>query len=137
MVQPIPQPHGGSLTPFQPGQSGNPKGRQKGYKHISTWIEELLNDEKFEANILDSKLGLVEYKGAPVKAIVSVAIQKALNDPKTGQKWADWLAKYGYGSKLQLSSDPDNPINPPVAPTLVDAFIKGLKSDTDKQAKSD
>ncbi len=27
MADPIPQPHGGALTPWKPGQSGNPAGR--------------------------------------------------------------------------------------------------------------
>lgn len=106
-VVPIPQPHGGALTPFQPGQSGNPAGKPKGAKHISTWIQELLNDEEFEARILDSKIGIKEYKGAPLKAIIEVAIVKSINGDN---KWAEWLAKHGYGDRLQLSNDPDNPL---------------------------
>lgn len=89
-------------TQFKPGKSGNPNGVPKGTKHISTWIQELLNDEKFEARILDSSLRLIDYKGAPIKAIIGVAMQKALAGD---QRWADWLAKYGYGTKVELGGE--------------------------------
>ncbi len=82
-------------------------GPPKGSKHISTWIQQMLNDEDFEANILDSKLGVVEYKGAPLKAIIGVAVQKAIHDPASGAKWAEWLAKYGWGSKVDVTSGGD------------------------------
>jgi hypothetical protein len=39
---------------------------KKGKKHINTYIQELMEDESFEANILDAKVGVLEYKGAPV-----------------------------------------------------------------------
>lgn len=95
-------------TRWKPGQSGNPKGKPKGSKHLSTWIQELLSDEKFEFIILDTKdkeAGKkISYQGAPVKAIVGVAIHKAI---KGDQRWAEWLAKHGYGLKVKLdSTDP-------------------------------
>lgn len=94
-------------TKWKPGQSGNPKGPKPGYKHISTWIQEMLNDESFEALILDSKQGAIEFKGAPLKAIIMVAMRKAVTDPKTGTQWAEWLAKHGYGNKLIIeTADP-------------------------------
>lgn len=94
-------------TQWKPGQSGNPKGKPKGTKHISTWIQEMLNDEDFETNILDAKKGMIEYKGAPLKAIIGVAMQRAIQDPKGGQQWAEWLAKHGYGNRTVLEvSDP-------------------------------
>jgi hypothetical protein len=89
----IPQPHGGALKPFQPGQSGNPAGKPKGTKHVSTWIQELLNDKDFDISkyVAFSK----PYKGAPMEAIIITAVVQALQgDPK----WADLLLKYGYGS---------------------------------------
>lgn len=89
-------------TQFKPGQSGNPKGITKGTKHISTWIQELMNDEEFEARILDSKVGLKEYKGAPIKAIIDVAIVKSINGEKA---WADWLANNGWKQQLDITSD--------------------------------
>lgn len=89
-------------TQFKPGQSGNPSGPKPGYKHISTWIEEMLNDEGFEANLIDSKKGVVEFKGAPLKAIIKTAIHKAIHGDK---QWADWLANNGYGSLLKIQTE--------------------------------
>lgn len=91
-------------TQFQPGQSGNPDGLPKGTKQLSTWIQKLLNDEKFEFIILGGKEKgkQISYKGAPVKAIVGVAIHKAM---KGDVKWAEWLAKHGYGSKIVVGAD--------------------------------
>lgn len=117
-IEPIPQPHGGSLTPFQPGQSGNPAGKPKGTKHLSTHIQDLLNDEEFDTWLQHPKEGFVQFKGAPIKAIVMTAVRKATAGD---DKAREWLAKYGYGQKLQLSNDPDNPVstNVPVTPELM------------------
>lgn len=90
-----------NLIPFKPGQSGNPKGRPPGRLSLSTHIQNLMNDDKFEANILDSKLGVRQYKGAPVVAVVQVAIQKALNDKEKAIQYMEWLAKYGYGANVE------------------------------------
>lgn len=107
MANPNPDQSGLEKGKWKPGQSGNPKGKPKGTKHISTWIQEMLNDETFEANILDSKKGMVEFKGAPLKAIIMVAMNKSINDPKTGTQWAEWLAKHGYGNKLIIDDQRD------------------------------
>lgn len=95
----------GKGTQFKPGQSGNLEGKPKGIKHISTHIQEMLNDEEFEAILLDSKKGVIDYKGAPIKAIIAVAISKALHDKDKGQQWAEWLAKHGYGTKITVSTE--------------------------------
>lgn len=87
---------------WKPGQSGNPKGKPKGAKHLSTWIQELLNDEEFEARLLDAKVGYKDYKGAPIKAIIGVAITKAVNGDT---RWAEWLAKHGYGTNLNIEGE--------------------------------
>lgn len=94
-----------NLTPWKPGQSGNLAGPKPGYKHISTHIQEMLNDEKFETLLQDPVSGYVEYKGAPIKAIIAVAMHKALHDKEKGQQWAEWLAKYGYGSTVKVEFD--------------------------------
>lgn len=89
----------GKATQFKPGQSGNPEGPKPGYKHLSTHIQDLLNDEGFETWLPDVREGFKEYKGAPIKAIVRTAMIKAM----TGDmKSADWLAKYGYGTKVEV-----------------------------------
>lgn len=95
-------------TQWKPGQSGNPAGLPKGTKQLSTWIQELMNDEEFEFIILSGRgkgknsRSQLSYKGAPIKAIIGVAIHKAI---KGDQKWAEWLAKHGYGSKIILGAE--------------------------------
>jgi len=89
-------------TQFKPGESGNPAGKPKGSKHISTWIRDLLNDEEFTLDnfLFNGK----QFKGAPIKAIVTVAIMNALQGDN---KWAEWLAKHGYGTKQVIEvNDP-------------------------------
>jgi hypothetical protein len=96
-----------NLKPFNRGYDSRRGRKPRGSKHLSTWIKELLNDEKFEANILDAKIGLIEYKGAPVKAVVTVAITQAINgEPKA----REWLARYGYGLPDDKPEMPPNPI---------------------------
>lgn len=94
-----------NLKPFTGADDPRRGHPRKGSKHISTWIQEMLNDEEFEATLLDSKKGIVEYKGAPLKAIIKVAIHHA---SQGDTKWAEWLAKYGYGSKqtIELTKSP-------------------------------
>lgn len=91
-----------NLIPFKPGHDPRRGKKPKGAKHLSTHIQDMLNDPNFEAMILDSKEGFVKYKGTPIEAIIAVAIQKALFDKEKGQQWAEWLAKHGYGSKLTI-----------------------------------
>lgn len=88
-------------TQFKPGQSGNPDGKPKGTKHISTWIQDMLNDEEFEV-LLDKPInGTTDYKGAPLKAIIMTAIYKSVSGDN---RWAEWLAKNGYGSNVDITS---------------------------------
>jgi hypothetical protein len=82
-------------------------GKPKGTKHLSTWIQEMMNDEDFETYLQDAKDGWKPFKGAPVKAIVRVAMIKSLAGDK---QWADWLANHGYGQKMVHSNDPENPM---------------------------
>lgn len=120
-------------TQFKKGQPGGP-GKPKGTKHISTWIQDMLNDEEFEMLIPDKVEGWRKEKGAPIKAIVRTALIKAQSGD---QKWADWLAKYGYGQKVVHANDTENPLTNPADKSLVDAFIENLKNDTSKQTKPD
>lgn len=90
----------GNLIPPVKGEVRNPKGKPKGTKHISTWIQDMLNDEQFEAVLLDSSKGSIEFKGAPLKAIIMVALQRSIAGD---QRWAEWLAKHGYGNTLNVN----------------------------------
>lgn len=104
--------NGQNLKPWNPGTSGNPKGKPKGAKHLSTWIQELLVDESFEAYLIDSKHGLREYKGAPIKAILITLIHKSVNGDL---KAFDLLAKYGYGTRIDITSKDEQVVIPILA----------------------
>lgn len=82
-------------TQWQSGESGNPKGKPKGVKHLSTWIREIMEDEDFECKLADGTL----IKGAPIKAIVNSMVMKTLNGDA---KAFDLIGKYGYGTKINL-----------------------------------
>ena len=90
-----------NLKSWIPGQSGNKAGKPKGTKHLSTWIQEMLNDESFTTLLRDNRLGYKEYTGAPIQAIVMVGIMNALQGD---YKWAEWLAKRGYGNEMDITS---------------------------------
>ncbi|AZZ51417.1 hypothetical protein C1I64_04745 [Rathayibacter festucae DSM 15932] len=92
----------GAATQFKPGVSGNPAGRPKGSISLSQRIQQMLNDEDFEALLPDPERGFKEFRGAPAIAIIKAAIIRAA----TGDlKAADWLAKYGYGTKIDMDVD--------------------------------
>lgn len=61
---PFPNPE----TQFQPGESGNPAGKPKGTKHLSTHIQEMLNDEKFELKLKSGEI----IKQRPITQILSL-----------------------------------------------------------------
>lgn len=116
-------PHDG--VKFRPGESGNPAGKPKGVKHINTWIQELMEDEAFEANILGAKTGIREYKGAPIKAIVQVAMVKAINGDT---KAMEWLAKYGWSQKQEVDvTTKGEAIAQPMSPETAAKFAEFLK----------
>lgn len=98
---------------FKKGQSGNPKGNQDRHstRTVDEWVNKLLNDEEFEMQILEG-YQLVDYKGAPIKAIIKSQLQLALQhtDPNVKSKSADLLLKYGATKKVQLGNDPENPL---------------------------
>ena len=87
-----------NLKPWKPWQSGNPKGPKPGYKHLSTHIQEMLNDENFELKLANGEI----FKGAPVKAIIKTAMIKAM---KGDVKAFDILGKYGFGTKTDITTN--------------------------------
>ena len=89
-------------TMFKPGQSGNPAGKPKGSKHISKWIQEMVEDEDFTTFIQDAREGFIEYKGAPMTAIVRSAVIKAIAGDKDAR---DWLARYGWRKELDITTN--------------------------------
>jgi len=89
-------------TQFKPGESGNPKGKPKGTKNLSTIIRELENED-YDWSLIPIKNKEAAQKfGAPWKAIVATALAKAYSGDI---KAAEWLRKAGYGDKLTLDGE--------------------------------
>lgn len=86
-----------NLKPWKPGQSGNPAGKPIGTKHLSTWIREMLEDEDFTVKLSSGK----KFKGAPIQAIVKTLVVRAIEGDTRA---FDLLAKYGYGTKFDVTS---------------------------------
>lgn len=99
-------------TQFKPGQSGNPAGKPKGRKSLSTMVRDLLeneidwskiplkNSDEFKAKFNDDGILAGEV-------LVRSALAEAMG--KGGSAAREWLRKSGYGDKLQLGGDEDNP----------------------------
>lgn len=119
----------GQGTQFQPGKSGNPAGKPKGTKHINSWVQELMQDEDFEATIRDG-YNIVEFKGAPIKAIIKAQMIKALNGDT---KAYDSLVKSGWVQKQEVSGNDGNPIETSSTVTFIP---KQLPNDYWKQDAS-
>lgn len=117
-----------NLKPFT-GKSDPRNGvKPKGAVHISTHIQRLMEDEAFEANILDAKTGIKEYRGAPVKAIIAVAITKAVNGD---DKAREWLAKYGWATKAEIDvTSLGEAIAQPIDMDMVTQFMMMAKDQT-------
>ena len=90
-----------NLKSWKPGQSGNPAGKPKGTRHLSTWIQELMEDETLTAEFLRSP----NVTGPPIQAIVISLVGKSLQGD---MKAFELLAKYGYGNKLDITSQNEN-----------------------------
>lgn len=109
-------------TQWKPGESGNPAGKPKGTKHLSTWIQELGEDPEFKVYLQDPIQGYVEYKGAPIKAVVEVAWRKAATGDKDAR---EWLAKHGWKQQVDVTTNgKDLP-----TPILGGNFVPGNDSD--------
>ena len=95
MANPNPDQSGLEKGKWKPGQSGNPAGKPKGTKHLSTYIQEALTDENFELKLKDGSI----LKEMPIKAIIKTAVAKSVSGDTRAM---EWLAKHGYGEKLNL-----------------------------------
>jgi hypothetical protein len=80
-------------------------GRPKGTLNLSTHIQNVLNDEEFDTYIEHPTKGRIEFKGAPILAIITVAVRKAVGGD---DKAREWLAKYGYGASIEVNSEEIN-----------------------------
>ncbi len=93
-------PEVGKETQFKPGQSGNPTGPKPGYKHINTWVQELVEDEEFVAVIREG-MQLKEYKGVPIKAMIRAQIILAINGDTNA---FNALSKAGWSQKTEVDA---------------------------------
>lgn len=115
-----------NLRPFPPGVSGNPKGRPKGARSLSTIIRNLTeNPPDWKLLPLKGKDEMAQrYKNKSAwEAIIFVAIGQAMAGD---QQARDFLAKRGYGDKLDITSD-DKPIS----------ILGGLGVSDDQSAEED
>lgn len=80
-------------------------GKPKGTKHLSTIIRELADDIDWSKTTLNNKEELAKKYGKNgFKAMAYVAFTKAM----TGDTRAmEWLAKHGYGEKLDIDLKSD------------------------------
>lgn len=101
---------------------------KKGSKHLTTWVQELLEDEDFEADLLDSKKGLISFKGAPISAIIQVARHKAVNGDL---KAMELLLKYGWSQKIEqdITSNGET-VAQPVDMDMLSQFMLTVKDGT-------
>lgn len=88
-----------NLKPWPSGVSGNPKGRKKGSKNLSTIVNELL-DLKVDSKLLrgDSKI-IIENGTTYAKAITLVMLTKAVNGDISA---ANWVANHNIGFDNEL-----------------------------------
>lgn len=99
---------------------------KKGSKHLSTIIKELADDIDWSKTTLKNKDELkAKYGKNGFKAVAYVALTKAM----TGDtKAMEWLAKYGYGQKLDITSNENDLFN---MNELVIKVVKAREDDTD------
>ena len=114
-----------NLHPAKKGEVRNPKGKPKGTKHVSTWINKLLHDEKFVTQVREG-YKITEYKGMPMKAILMAQIHLAVQGDS---KATDLLFKYGYGTKQEIEHSGGIETQPP-DPVKAAKFAEWLKQET-------
>jgi hypothetical protein len=90
-------PDVGKATQFKPGQVANPKGRPVGSRSLSATIQDLLEDDDFEVQLKNGE----KLKGRPSRKMSEVMYKLALSG---NVKAYDVLAKYGYGTKVDITS---------------------------------
>jgi hypothetical protein len=78
-----------NLTPWQPGQSGNPSGRKPGSKNMSTIVQELLDQEANNNMLAKSSIAeLIEGTTMTyAKAVVLATVHKALQGNMHAIAW--------------------------------------------------
>jgi hypothetical protein len=85
-----------NLKPFTKGISGNPSGRPKGSVNLSSRIRNYL--ETTQTLTYDNK----QWRGEPLELLIGIYTQKAIDGDL---KAATWLAKFGYGTRIDTEMD--------------------------------
>lgn len=114
-----------NLIPAKKGEIRNPAGKPKGTIHISTRIQNMLNDDEFTTTMIQKDGKKVQFKGNPAEAIIKTAILKAMSGDS---HWAEWLVKHGYGSLLRIADERD-----PVDEILEKYGLRQVENETPKQ----
>lgn len=86
------------LKPIKPGEVRNPTGRPKGSISLSTRIRQMMNDDNF---VFRNNKGEIILEGRPMDVIVAQAMLKA---SKGDMKAFDMLGKYGFGTKVDVTT---------------------------------
>lgn len=86
-----------NLIPFSGVNDPRRINKPKGAVSLSTHIQRILEDPNFELKLKDGTV----IEGAPIKAIISAAVAKAA---KGDMRAFDMLGKYGYGTKVDITS---------------------------------
>jgi hypothetical protein len=97
-----------NLTPWQPGQSGNPSGRKPGSKNMSTIVQELL-DQEANNDVLTKSDFAELVQGASTtyaKAVVLATVHKALQGNMQAISWLAEQQERGVISQEVLRREP-------------------------------
>ncbi len=125
-------PNVGADYQFKPGQSGNPKGRPKGVHNVSWHIKKLLNDPGFIDILPGAENAHSKYQRTPMKAILATLMAKAIGGDL---KAADLLYKYGYGTKIDVTSDGERIVSNPIVISPIAPRQASAPLDDDDQAE--
>lgn len=83
-----------AATRWQPGCSGNLKGKPKGRLNISTYVRKILEEERIIYDIGQGQ----DYDGTPLQAIVRAMVIRALQGDVRA---CELVLRYAYGNKIE------------------------------------
>lgn len=94
-----------NLTPWEPGESGNPNGRPKGRRNLATIIRDVLEDENFDWSVIPRHGKNLQERfgglGSPWNVFVYLAMLQTMIGDKDARLW---LTLAGYGNKIDVTS---------------------------------